>query len=95
MNGAGHRFSEAERAVLYRTVAKRRVFGRRTLPEMSLASVACAIQNMSLATRAENPGLGRVSMFNRTALAELLDMPQGTRQELIFHNTWGNTGAPA
>ena len=32
------------------------VFGRRTLPEMNIASVSCAIQNMWLAPRAE--GLG-------------------------------------
>src|SRR5688500_5457786 len=30
---------------------ERHVFGRRTLPEMDLASVACAIQNMWLAAR--------------------------------------------
>jgi len=29
------------------------IFGRRTLPEMDLASLACAIQNMWLAARAE------------------------------------------
>jgi len=34
------------------------VFGRRTLPEMDLASVACAIQNMWLAARAEGLGHG-------------------------------------
>ena len=35
------------------------VFGRRTMPEMDLASVACAIQNMWLAARAEGPGHSR------------------------------------
>nr|MDJ0892846.1 precorrin-3B C(17)-methyltransferase [Gammaproteobacteria bacterium] len=46
------------------------VFGRRTMPEeMALCSVACAIQNMWLAARAENLGLGWVSMFDPAALA--------------------------
>ncbi|WP_200850363.1 nitroreductase family protein, partial [Klebsiella pneumoniae] len=36
------------------------VFGRRTLPEMDVASAACAIQNMWLAARAEGLGLGWV-----------------------------------
>lgn len=51
------------------------VFGRRTLPEMSLASVACAIQNLWLAARAEGLGLGWVSMFEPQALAALLGLP--------------------
>ncbi|PIY98952.1 MAG: hypothetical protein COY64_03330, partial [Hydrogenophilales bacterium CG_4_10_14_0_8_um_filter_62_70] len=38
--------------------------GRRTMPEMDLASVACAIQNMWLAARAEGVGLGWVSFFD-------------------------------
>ena len=53
------------------------VFGRRTLPEMDLCSVACAIQNMWLAARAEGIGLGWVSLFDPVALASLLDMPEG------------------
>ncbi len=97
------------------------IFGRRTLPEMDLASVACAIQNLWLAARAENLGLGWVSMFDPAAIARLLAMPEGAKpvailclghveafypapmlelkgwirgrplQELMFHNTWGNT----
>ena len=39
------------------------VFGRRTLPEMDIASVACAIQNMWLASRAEGLGMGWVSLL--------------------------------
>ena len=39
------------------------ILGRRTMPEMDLASVACAIQNMWLAARAEGIGLGWVSFF--------------------------------
>lgn len=52
------------------------VFGRRTLPkEMALCSVACAIQNLWLAARAENLGMGWVSMFEPSALASLLKLP--------------------
>lgn len=53
------------------------VFGRRTLPQMDLASAACAIQNLWLAARAEGLGLGWVSLFDPQALAELLQMPSG------------------
>lgn len=52
------------------------IFGRRTLPEMDLASVSCAIQNMWLAARAEGLGLGWVSMFDPVKLAELLNIPK-------------------
>ncbi|SFQ09093.1 5,6-dimethylbenzimidazole synthase [Pseudomonas borbori] len=55
------------------------VFGRRTLPEMDLASMACAIQNLWLAARAEGLGLGWVSLFEPQALAELLSMPTGSK----------------
>lgn len=53
------------------------VFGRRTLPEMDLASVACAIQNLWLAARAEGLGMGWVSLFDPERLAELLAIPAG------------------
>ncbi|WP_446893538.1 nitroreductase family protein, partial [Acinetobacter sp. NS4_7] len=55
------------------------VFGRRTLPEMDVASAACAIQNMWLAARAEGLGLGWVSLFDPEVLAALLQMPVGSR----------------
>lgn len=55
------------------------VFGRRTLPEMDLASLACAIQNLWLAARAEGLGMGWVSLFDPQALAELLGMPAGSK----------------
>jgi 5,6-dimethylbenzimidazole synthase len=51
------------------------VFGRRTLPEMDVASLSCAIQNMWLAARAEGIGLGWVSLFEPDALKKLLEMP--------------------
>jgi 5,6-dimethylbenzimidazole synthase len=51
------------------------IFGRRTLPQMDLASVACAIQNMWLAARAEGLGMGWVSLFDPQQLGALLQMP--------------------
>ena len=53
------------------------IFGRRTLPQMDLASAACAIQNLWLAARAEGLGMGWVSMFEPAAVATLLKMPPG------------------
>lgn len=55
------------------------VFGRRTLPEMDLASLACAIQNLWLAARAEGLGMGWVSLFDPQSLADLLGMPPGSK----------------
>ncbi|MFP5422042.1 MAG: 5,6-dimethylbenzimidazole synthase [Gammaproteobacteria bacterium] len=55
------------------------VFGRRTLPEMDLASLACAIQNLWLAARAEGLGMGWVSLFEPQILADLLNMPTGSK----------------
>lgn len=60
------------------------VFGRRTLPEMDVASVACAIQNLWLAARAENLGMGWVSLFDPEALAGLLDMPIGSKPVAVL-----------
>ncbi len=60
------------------------IFGRRTLPEMDLASAACAIQNMWLAARAEGLGMGWVSMFCPQALAELMRMPEGSQPIAIL-----------
>ncbi len=56
------------------------IFGRRTMPqEMALCSTACAIQNLWLATRAENLGMGWVSLFDPDALAQLLHCPEGAQ----------------
>lgn len=63
---------------------EKHIFGRRTLPEMDLASVACAIQNMWLAARAEGIGLGWVSIFDPVELARLLAMPAGARPVAIL-----------
>jgi 5,6-dimethylbenzimidazole synthase len=63
---------------------EKHVFGRRTLPEMDLASAACAIQNLWLAARAEGLGMGWVSLFDPEALAALLNMPAGSRPVAIL-----------
>ncbi len=56
------------------------LLGRRTLPEeTALCSAACAIENMWLAARVENLGLGWVSLFDPGRLAALLNCPQGAR----------------
>jgi 5,6-dimethylbenzimidazole synthase len=63
---------------------ERHVFGRRTLPQMDLASVACAIQNLWLAARAEGLGMGWVSMFDPRAVASLLGMPVGAEPVAVL-----------
>ncbi|WP_432381495.1 5,6-dimethylbenzimidazole synthase [Duganella sp. P38] len=55
------------------------VFGRRTMPEMDLASAACALQNFWLAARAEGIGAGWVSMFDPQRLREIIGMPEGSQ----------------
>jgi hypothetical protein len=60
------------------------IFGRRTLPEMDLASVSCAIQNMWLAARAEGLGMGWVSMFDPAKLSALLSLPDDAKPIAIL-----------
>ena len=60
------------------------IFGRRTLPEMDFASLACAIQNMWLAARAEGLGMGWVSLFEPDALKALLAMPEDSQPVAIL-----------
>jgi 5,6-dimethylbenzimidazole synthase len=60
------------------------VFGRRTLPQMDLASVSCAIQNLWLAARAEGLGLGWVSIFDPDRLGLLLGMPDDAEPVAIL-----------
>ena len=60
------------------------IFGRRTLPEIDLASVACAIQNPWLAARVEGLGMGWVSLFDPVALAQLLNIPAGGKPVAIL-----------
>ena len=63
---------------------EKHVFGRRTLPEMDLASAACAIQNLWLAARAEGLGMGWVSLFDPIQLARLLQMPEGSKPVAVL-----------
>lgn len=69
----------------------------RTVPEMDLASVACAIQNLLLAMPegAKPVGilcLGHVEPFYPAPMLELEGWTRGRPlQELVFHNTWGET----
>ena len=60
------------------------VFGRRTLPQMDLASLACALQNLWLAARAEGLGMGWVSLFDPLELAQLLGMPAGSQPVAVL-----------
>ncbi len=60
------------------------IFGRRTLPEMDLASVSCAIQNLWLASRAEGLGLGWVSLFDPLELSTLLKIPTDAKPVAIL-----------
>ena len=63
---------------------ERHIFGRRTLPEMDLASLSCAIQNLWLAARSEGLGMGWVSLFDPQALADLLGLPAGAKPEAVL-----------
>ena len=60
------------------------IFGRRTLPEMDIASVSCAIQNMWLAARAEGLGMGWVSIFDPVKLGALLNAPTDAKPIAIL-----------
>jgi 5,6-dimethylbenzimidazole synthase len=60
------------------------IFGRRTMPEMDLASATCAIQNMWLAARAEGIGMGWVSLFDPERLRALCKMPAGSQPIAIL-----------
>jgi 5,6-dimethylbenzimidazole synthase len=52
------------------------VIGRTANPEMDLYSSVCAVQNLWLAARAENLGVGWVSIIHHEALREALKIPQ-------------------
>lgn len=51
------------------------VIGRTHLPEMDLFSAVCAVQNLWLAARAENVGVGWVSIAHRNDLRLALGIP--------------------
>jgi 5,6-dimethylbenzimidazole synthase len=67
------------------------IFGRRTLPEMDMASVSCAIQNIWLSARAEGIGMGWVSMFDPIKLSKLLNIPEGAKPIAILCLGYVNT----
>lgn len=60
------------------------VFGRRTMPQMDLASASCAIQNFWLAARAEGIGVGWVSLFDPLRIRSLCRMPPGSQPIAIL-----------
>ena len=49
--------------------------GRFHNPQMSQFSTVCAVQNLWLAARAENIGVGWVSIYHETPLRQLLSIP--------------------
>lgn len=63
---------------------EKHILGRRTMPEMDLASTACAIQNMWLTARAEGLGMGWVSFFAPEKLITLLEMPTDSQPIAIL-----------
>jgi 5,6-dimethylbenzimidazole synthase len=56
-----------------------RGLGRRTMPETLMQSTAMAIHTLWLAARAENLGLGMVSILDPLAMEALFDVPPGWR----------------
>ena len=59
------------------------LLGRHSMPETSVYSVVCAIQNLWLAARTEGIGLGWVSILDPTAIKELLRIP--TAAQLVAY----------
>ena len=53
------------------------VLGKTHQVEMDLYSTVCAVQNFWLAARAENVGVGWVSIIQKEKLIELLGLPEG------------------
>jgi len=51
------------------------VIGRSSIPETGLYSVCCAIQNLWLAARTENVGMGWVSILSNEVLKKNLNIP--------------------
>ncbi len=52
------------------------VIGRHSIPETDVYSTCCAIQNLWLAARAENVGVGWVSILKRDDLYEIFKIPR-------------------
>jgi len=81
---------------------EKHVFGRRTLPQMDLASAACAIQNLWLAARAEGLGMpagaepiallciGPVHAFYEEPMLQQQRWTQRCAlDDLLFEDRWG------
>lgn len=51
------------------------IIGRMTIKEAGIYSVCCAIQNLWLAARVENIGVGWVSIIDNKDLSKILDLP--------------------
>lgn len=52
------------------------VLGRTHIKSMDLNSTVCAVQNLWLAARAENIGVGWVSIFDQNRVKEILGIPE-------------------
>jgi 5,6-dimethylbenzimidazole synthase len=52
------------------------VIGRSSMPETGTFSVCCAVQNMWLAARTEEIGIGWVSILSNETLREALNIPE-------------------
>ncbi|MGF1693241.1 5,6-dimethylbenzimidazole synthase [Photobacterium kagoshimensis] len=65
------------------------VLGRTAKPEMDLYSSVCAIQNLWLAARAENLGVGWVSIVHDDVMREALNIPENI--EIIAYLCVGYT----
>ncbi len=52
------------------------VIGRSSIPETGIYSVCCAVQNLWLAARTEEIGLGWVSILSNDALKKILELPE-------------------
>lgn len=59
------------------------VLGKTHQPEMDIYSAVCAVQNLQLAARAENIGVGWVSIMDKQQLKTLLKIPE--RIELVAY----------
>jgi len=59
-----------------RTRTGKVVIGRTANPEMDLYSSVCAVQNLWLAARAENLGVGWVSILDHDELKRILNIPE-------------------
>ena len=55
------------------------VIGRMTIKEAGIYSVCCAIQNLWLAARVEDIGVGWVSIINNSDLIDILNLPKNIK----------------